>query len=300
MRAAEAVVVAAAEQQHDRPGVAVGVEQVAVRVEGHAERIDLAVGEVLDPGAVEADAVGIAARQDDLVAVASLHGRGVGPAVVGVEPAVEAAAEGVVHAVGVAAELERPVEDLAAVGLAVAVGVVEELDVGDAEGDHAVLVGIEADRDAQAVGEDGHLVGAAVVVGVLEHSDRVAGRAVIGGRVGILGRAADPEAAPGVERHVHRLLDLGLGGEELDAEAGRQVERRAFLLGRQCIGRPDRRRERVVGSPGRDGRDQQGRREHRRRCDPLSAHVSALRRRRPHREESWGSSRFGRPGRSQG
>ena len=50
----------------------------------------------------------------------------------------------------------------------------------------------------------------------------------------------------------------------------------AFLLGRQCIGRPDRRRERVVGSPGRDGRDQQGRREHRRRCDPLSVHVSAL------------------------
>ena len=150
VRAAEAVVVAAADQQHDRPGVAVGVEQVALRVEGHAERVDLAVGEVLDPGAVEADAVGVAALQVDLVAVASLHGRGVGPAVVGVEPAVEAAAEGVVHAVGVAAELERPVEDLAAVGLAVAVGVVEELDVGDAEGDHAVLVGIEADGDVEA------------------------------------------------------------------------------------------------------------------------------------------------------
>ena len=195
-------------------------------------------------------AVGVAALQVDLVAVAALHGRGVGPAVAGVEPAVEAAAEGVVHAVRVAAEVERPVEDLAAVGLAVAVGVVEEPDVGDAEGDDAVLVGIEADGDVQAVGEDGHLVGAAVAVGVLEDADRVAARAVVGGGVGILGRAGDPEPAPGVERHVHRLLDLGLGGEELDAEAGRQVERRAFLLGRQW--------HRSAGSPPRTGRRRPG------------------------------------------
>ena len=129
VRLAKAVVVAAAQQQHDRSRVAVGVEEVAQRVERHAERIDLPVGEPLDPRPVGPHAVGVAPLDVDPAAVLALDRRDVLPAVVRIDPAIEPAAKGVVHAVGVAVEPERAIKHLAAVGTAVAVGVLKIIDI---------------------------------------------------------------------------------------------------------------------------------------------------------------------------
>ena len=66
-------------------------------------------------------------------------------------------------------------------------------------------------------------------------------------RTGYSTRVRDPEAALRVERHVHRLVDVRLGGDELDFEARRQMKAFLLLLGRQRIGGADVFGERVGG-----------------------------------------------------
>ena len=51
--------------------------------------------------------------------------------------------------------------------------------------------------------------------------------------IGILDGFGDPEPAAVVEVDVERLVDVRLGGDELDLEAGRQVEA-AGLVGRRA------------------------------------------------------------------
>ena len=65
VRLAEARVVRPAEELVDRLGVAVARVEVAERVERQAERVDLAVREVLDVRAVGPDAVGVARLHRD-------------------------------------------------------------------------------------------------------------------------------------------------------------------------------------------------------------------------------------------
>ena len=49
----------------------------------------------------------------------------------------------------------------------------------------------------------------------------------------------------GVNRQVHRLIDIRLGSDQLNGESGRQAESLLFLGGRQRLGRPNILRERI-------------------------------------------------------
>ena len=146
----------------ERLGVAVGRVQVAQRIEGQAERVDLPVRELLDVRAVGPEAVRVARLHRDRPGrPAPSIVRGVGEAVAGVDPAVDPAVKAVGHAVRVA-EAERAVQHLAALAAAVAVGVAAAVEVGDAVDDRAVGQRQDADGDVEAVGERGDPAGAAV------------------------------------------------------------------------------------------------------------------------------------------
>ena len=79
--------------------------------------------------------------------------------------------------------------------------------------------GEQADRDVQAVGEGRDRAGLPVRAEVREDLHRVAGLGPLLRGVGVLDRVGHPEPAPVVEREVQRLLDVRLGGHELDLEA---------------------------------------------------------------------------------
>src|SRR5713226_7571814 len=101
---------------------------------------------------------------------------------IGIEPAVVTAAEIAGQPVRVSLETEAAEEKFLFVGAAIAIGVPEMVNVGDAERDDAVSVGIEADGDVQPFGESGDFPGAAVRADLRENFDRVAGRPVGWGR----------------------------------------------------------------------------------------------------------------------
>ena len=107
------------------------------------------------------------------------------------------------------------------VGLAVAVGVADVPDVGGLDEDHAVLVELEAGRAVEAVEEGRGLEDLAGLRVEIQDDELVED---LGRRGGLrVGRpAGDPEAALGVEVHLHRvdeLGDRGLVGDELDLHA---------------------------------------------------------------------------------
>ena len=131
--------------------------------------------------------------------------------------------------------IEAGEDSLADVGLVVAVGVLQEHQVGRLGDQDAAVGELEAGRAMQAVGEDDPLVGLAVAVGVFEDQELVV-HFLLGLPVRVGRPAGDPEAALGVERHLHRLGQLGkllLGGEQVDLEvladasSGRWLPRRS-------------------------------------------------------------------------
>ena len=150
-----------------RRTVAVAGIEVSAGIPGEAKRIHLTVRVVLNTGTVEADAVGVARVQIHMTAVA---GRDMGVVIepVGrVEPAIEAAAERGLVAMGVPGVIEGAVQRGPLVSLAVAIGVLEQPDMGDAPNERLPMAvvgakGIHPDGDVQAVGELGHLAGATV------------------------------------------------------------------------------------------------------------------------------------------
>ena len=154
MRLAEAGIPCAPEQLIDRPAVAIAGIQIAQRVERQAERVDLSMREILRVRAVGLHPVSIAGVHRDRLFVLPLHGRVIGIAVTGVDPAVEAPGEGIGHAVGIAMA-EHAVEDLARIGAAVAIGITQQEDVGNAmyQGRGCGGQGEQADRDVQAIGK---------------------------------------------------------------------------------------------------------------------------------------------------
>src|SRR5207253_649565 len=87
------------------------------------------------------------------------------------------------------------------------------------------------DGNIQAVGIGGDFSRPAVGAEVLEDLHRIARLWSLGG-VGILDRFRDPEPAPGVKGNVERLMDVRLGGNELDLEPWRKMKGLA-LVGRR-------------------------------------------------------------------
>ena len=112
------------------------------------------------------------------------------------------------------------------VGLAVAVGVADVPDVRRLDEDDAVLVKLEAGRAVEAVEEGRRLEDLAGLRVEIEDDELVED---LGGRggLGVARPAGDPEAALGVEVHLHRVDELGddrLVGDELDLHAFRGGE----------------------------------------------------------------------------
>ncbi len=101
VRFAEALVKPASQKQRDRFCVAIGAEQVTVRVERHAEWIDLPVRVLLDPRSIEPQSKGVSAVHRYRMAISPGDFRSIVEAVARVEPPVKAASEGVAHTVGI-------------------------------------------------------------------------------------------------------------------------------------------------------------------------------------------------------
>ena len=95
-----------------------------------------------------------------------------------------------------------------------------------------VAIQLDAGGNHQPAREDGGLVRRAIVVGVFEDDDFVIGH-FAGLELRIDGAADDPEPAARVPAALDGLHDaVGLGGEKIDLEAGRDGERGEFR-GRQ-------------------------------------------------------------------
>ena len=107
--------------------------------------------------------------------------------------------------------------------------VLEEEDVGRVGDPDAAVADGDSRGDVEAVGEDREPVGLAVAVGVLEDLDPVAARP--GGAAGIFEALGDPDPAPLVEGHRHRVDDVGLGGDQLDWNPGGTVIARIASAG---------------------------------------------------------------------
>ena len=112
------------------------------------------------------------------------------------------------------------------VGLAVAVGVADVPDVGRLDEDDAVLVELEARRAVEAV-EEGRRLEDLAGLRVEVQDDELVEDLGRGRGLGVGRPAGDPEAALGVEVHLHRVDELGddgLVGDELDLHAFRGGE----------------------------------------------------------------------------
>ena len=87
------------------------------------------------------------------------------------------------------------------------------------------------------LGKANRLLRLAVGGQIAEDRDRVAGRLVVGRGERIFDAMRDPQPAMRIELEVHRLVDVGLGRNQLDFEAGRKFEFFLLLGRRQRIGR---------------------------------------------------------------
>ena len=209
-------------------------EGVAFRVEIHAPRVAGAFGEHLElagPGIEPGDSGAHHDRRGGRIG--RVLGLGGGEdAVRHVELAVGAPGEAVEQLVPVL-EAEAGEHLGLLVGDAVAVGVAHEPQMRRLAHVHAAVPDQQAGGERHAVGEDGHLVGAAVAVGVLEDLDAVAALLAGLGAERILIEFQHPQASALVEGHRDRVHHLGLAGEEAHLEAGRDDERLLLVRGRE-------------------------------------------------------------------
>ena len=151
--------------------------------------------------------------------------------VAGVQPAVEPPGEGIAQAVSVALIAQGAVELLTLIRPAVAICVAKIPDVGNAEADHSIAVGIESHRYIQAICEGRNLVRTAIGIGIFENPDRISSLLFQSHGVGVLEGVADPQAPAGIEGDIQRLVNLWLTGKELDLETFRQGEALELLTG---------------------------------------------------------------------
>ena len=153
-----------------------------------------------------------------------------------VHPVVERPVEAVRVVLGIGlATSELIGDELLRVHAQVAVGVVHQPDVGRLRDEHAAVEDLHGSREDEAVREHGALVHHAVGVRVLQHDD-AADRIVLV-RAGDVrheaGHLDRPEAALGVPVDRHGILNQRLARDQLDAVAGRHVERLQRGLGRE-------------------------------------------------------------------
>ena len=87
--------------------------------------------------------------------------------------------------------------------------------------------------DVEALGEHSELVGLTVAVGVLTNLDAVVALAAVLELVRVIDSLDHPEASALVPRHVDRVDDIRLGGEQLHAEADRHLRVLHAVLGRE-------------------------------------------------------------------
>src|SRR5262249_44833545 len=151
-------------------------------------------------------------RASELISLALMsHLARVEDAVPAIEPAVGAPGQRVGQLVGVG-PAEAGDDHLALVGPAVAVGVTEEKDIRSiGNPDPAVSHG-DPRRDVQSFGEDAEPISPAVSIRVLENLDAIAPRAGLLAR--ILQALGHPDPSALVERHRHRVDDVGFAGDE--------------------------------------------------------------------------------------
>ena len=117
-------------------------------------------------------------------------------------------------------------DDLLAVRPVVTVGVLEVQDVRRDREEDTPVPKAKARGPAELIREDEAPIEAAVAVVVLEYLDASLGGYAVSLVVGVVDHLDDPESPVLVEGHVHGTADVGLRGDELDAEALREAERR--------------------------------------------------------------------------
>ncbi len=104
------------------------------------------------------------------------------------------------------------------VGLVVAVGVFEKQNFRRGRDQHAAPPEFESGDAVQAVGEHDQAIGFAVAV-VVGQDDQFVLQRLLGVPVRIGGPGGGPQASVGVDRHLHRLDQIGkllFGGEQID------------------------------------------------------------------------------------
>ncbi len=142
----------------------------------------------------------------------------------------------------------KPAQDrLLLVRVAIPIGVLKIADVRDAEDERAVFVRKEADRNIQALGKGGDLLGAALGVELIQHHHLVPAFLVEWDGEWILAGLGDPEPALLIEGHVHGLADLRLCCDQLDFKTRRHMESFQFLLRCARAGRADELGEGIGG-----------------------------------------------------
>src|SRR5262249_49267632 len=191
-------------------------------IEGKTERIDLAVCELLDAGAVGSESKRVAGFQRHGIAVGGRNPGFVGKAVAGVYPPVEPASKGAHHSMGVVMS-ELAEQDYPLVGPVVAVQIEKSIDVRDAVNQSSTGNGYDSDRYVESLGKRDESIGAPIVVGIFQYQDTISPFPVRSGQRVLLG-LRHPEAPARIESQVHRLADLRFGGEQFDLESGRQME----------------------------------------------------------------------------
>jgi hypothetical protein len=205
------------EAAEENGGVVGGAAKLVAKLVGAvAPRVVGELVEEFEGGAVGFEAVG-ALRELFLDAADGAFEAGVTDGAV--EPVVVAVMEIVGLGVGV---VDAPAgHDLGAdVGFVVAVGVFQKEETRRLGDDDAAVGEDETGGDVEAVGEDRELVGATVAVGVLANFDGVGAEAVGLDVVRVVAGFGDPEAAAFVPGEEDGLGDVGLGGEEFEAEIG--------------------------------------------------------------------------------
>ena len=149
----------------------------------------------------------------------------------GVDPVVQAVEKLRCRGVGVV-DVQSGGQHLAGVGFSVAVLVAQIDDVPAVGDDHAVPYKHAGGAVTQTFGEDRHLVGAAVTVGVFEDLDLVLSAAgFVGDVVGVAETLDHPRAALGVPVDGDRVDDHRLAGEQDQPGAGGDLRVRGAVHG---------------------------------------------------------------------
>ena len=100
---------------------------------------------------------------------------------------------------GISRGIEGPEDDLALVADAIAIGIAKVVEIWDRKGDHAVLVGQQADRDIESIGKSDFGFERTVVIFVFEHDDGIAEALVVLGGEWVEDALGQPQSAFGIE-----------------------------------------------------------------------------------------------------